>query len=107
MSPEYWSQLLDKTSVMIDGSVVDEDFLGELQPTVQHVHHECELHLKLDRDGYLFFPGLFSQKEVEYLVAAVPELYERKEEYNVREKGSNAVRTNFAAHTYIANLSQN
>ena len=53
-----------------------------------------------DKDGYLFFPGLFSQKEVECLVAAVPELYERKEEYNVREKGSNAVRTNFAAHLY-------
>ena len=65
MSPEYWSQLLDKTSVMIDGSVVEEDFLGELQPTVQHVHHECELHLKLDRDGYLFFPGLIDTREIQ------------------------------------------
>ena len=53
-----------------------------------------------DEDGYLFFPGLFSQKEIQYLVTAVPELYERREEYNVREKGSDAVRTNFAAHLY-------
>lgn len=65
MSPEYWSQLLDKTSVMIDGSVVGEDFLGELQPTVQHVHHEGELQLKLDRDGYLFFPGLIDTREIQ------------------------------------------
>ena len=55
---------------------------------------------RFDEDGYLFFPGLFSQKEVQYLTAAVPELYERREEYNFREKGSDAVRTNFAAHLY-------
>ena len=65
MSPEYWSQLLDKTSVIIDGCVVGEDFLGELQQTVQPVHHECELHLKLDRDGYLFFPGLIDTREIQ------------------------------------------
>ena len=65
MSPEYWSQLLDKTSVMIDGCVVGEDFIGELQQTVQPVHHECELHLKLDRDGYLFFPGLIDTREIQ------------------------------------------
>jgi hypothetical protein len=34
------------------------------------------------------------------LNAAVPELYARREAYNVREKGSDAVRTNFAAHMY-------
>ena len=55
---------------------------------------------RFDEDGYLFFPGLFSQKEVQYLAAAVPKLYERREEYNFREKGSDAVRTNFAAHLY-------
>ena len=55
---------------------------------------------RFDEEGYLFFPGLFSQKEVQYLAAAVPELYERREEYNFREKGSDAVRTNFAAHLY-------
>ena len=53
-----------------------------------------------DKEGYLFFPKLFSEKETECLVSAVPELYQRKEEYNIREKGSDAVRTNFAAHMY-------
>jgi len=51
-----------------------------------------------DREGYLFFPGLFSAAEMQPLLAAVPELYSRREAYNVREKGSDAVRTNFAAH---------
>ncbi len=51
-------------------------------------------------EGYLFFPGLFSPAEVAGLTAAVPELYARREACNVREKGSEAVRTNFAAHLY-------
>jgi len=55
-----------------------------------------------DKEGYLFFPSIFSKKEVQNLLQAVPELYEIKEEYNFREKGSNAVRTNFAAHLYSA-----
>jgi ectoine hydroxylase len=49
-------------------------------------------------EGYLFFPGLFTPEEVAELNAAVPELYSRQEAYNVHEKGSQAVRTNFAAH---------
>ena len=53
-----------------------------------------------DKEGYLFFPSLFSQKEIQYLSSAVPELYEIREEYNFREKRSDAVRTNFAAHLY-------
>ena len=53
-----------------------------------------------EKEGYLFFPSLFSQKEIQYLAAAIPKLYERREEYNFREKGSDAVRTNFAAHLY-------
>jgi ectoine hydroxylase len=53
-----------------------------------------------DADGYLFFPGLFAPDEVAPLTAAVPALYARREAYNVREKGSDAVRTNFAAHLY-------
>lgn len=71
MSPEYWSQLLDKTSVMINDCVVGENFLGELQQTVQPIHHECELHLKLDRDGYLFFPGLIDTREIQAARSAV------------------------------------
>ena len=55
---------------------------------------------QFDRDGYLFFPGLFTPEETRVLNDAVPELYERREGYNVREKGKDAVRTNFAAHMY-------
>ncbi len=57
---------------------------------------------QFDRDGYLFFPGLFQRDEIDRLNAAVPELYSRREAYNVRERGSEAVRTNFAAHLYSA-----
>jgi ectoine hydroxylase len=55
---------------------------------------------QFDRDGYLFFPGLFTPEETQTLNDAVPELYSRREDYNVREKGKDAVRTNFAAHMY-------
>ncbi|MGH6640751.1 MAG: phytanoyl-CoA dioxygenase family protein [Polaromonas sp.] len=55
---------------------------------------------QFDRDGYLFFPGLFTPEETRKLNDAVPELYSRREDYNVREKGKDAVRTNFAAHMY-------
>jgi ectoine hydroxylase len=55
---------------------------------------------QFDRDGYLFFPSHFSPEETKTLNAAVPELYARREAYNVREKGKEAVRTNFAAHMY-------
>ena len=55
---------------------------------------------QFDREGYLFFPGHFSTEETQALTQAVPELYARREDYNVREKGKDAVRTNFAAHMY-------
>jgi ectoine hydroxylase len=55
---------------------------------------------QFERDGYLFFPSLFTPEEVKVLNDAVPALYARREAYNVREKGSDAVRTNFAAHLY-------
>ena len=55
---------------------------------------------QFDRDGYLFFPGHFTSEETKNLIDAVPELYSRREDYNVREKGKDAVRTNFAAHMY-------
>ena len=55
---------------------------------------------QFDREGYLFFPSLFTPQEIATLNAAVPELYSRREAYNVRERGSDAVRTNFAAHMY-------
>ncbi len=52
---------------------------------------------QFDRDGYLFFPSHFSLEEIKHLTDAVPELYSRREAYNVREKGSDAVRAYFAA----------
>jgi ectoine hydroxylase len=66
------------------------------------MHLSPEQLVQFDRDGYLFFPGLFSTDEMAPLHAAVPELYSRREAYNVREKGSDAVRTNFAAHLVSA-----
>ena len=59
-----------------------------------------EQRTQFDRDGYLFFPGLFTPEETKNLTDAVPELYQRREDFNVREKGKDAVRTNFAAHLY-------
>ena len=57
---------------------------------------------QFDRDGYLFFPSLFSAEEIDVLNAEVPALYAQHRPENVREKGSDAVRTNFAAHLYSA-----
>lgn len=57
---------------------------------------------QFDRDGYLFFPGLFSQEEIQVLIDEVPRLYAQYRPENVRERGSEAVRTNFAAHMYSA-----
>jgi len=57
-----------------------------------------EQRAQFERDGYLFFLGHFSPEETKALTDAVPELYSRREAFNVREKGSDAVRTNFAAH---------
>jgi len=57
-----------------------------------------EQHAQFEREGYLFFPGLFTPEETRTLTDAVPALYSKREAYNVREKDSDAVRTNFAAH---------
>jgi len=55
---------------------------------------------QFDRDGYLLFPGHFTPHEVRVLTDEVPHLYAQHRPENVREKGSDAVRTNFAAHMY-------
>jgi ectoine hydroxylase len=57
---------------------------------------------QFDRDGYLFFPSLFTLEEIQVLLDEVPRLYAQHRPENVREKGSAAVRTNFAAHMYSA-----
>src|SRR4029078_5212206 len=55
---------------------------------------------QFDRDGYLFFPSLFTQQEIKTLTDEVPSLYARRRPENVREKTGDVVRTNFAAHLY-------
>jgi L-proline 4-hydroxylase len=55
---------------------------------------------RFERDGYLFFPSLFRAEEVKVLSDEVPRLYAQQRPENVREKGGDAVRTNFAAHMY-------
>jgi ectoine hydroxylase len=57
---------------------------------------------QFEREGYLFFPALFRPEEVKVLLDEVPRLYAQQRPENVREKGSDAVRTNFAAHLYSA-----
>ena len=55
---------------------------------------------QFDCDGYLFFPSLFTPEEIRVLIDEVPYLYTQHRPEHVREKGSDAVRTNFAAHMY-------
>jgi ectoine hydroxylase len=57
---------------------------------------------QFEREGYLFFPALFRPEEVKVLLDEVPRLYAQQRPENVREKDSDAVRTNFAAHLYSA-----
>ena len=57
---------------------------------------------QFERDGYLYFPSLFTTEEIRVLIDEVPRLYAQYRPENVREKGSEAVRTNFAAHMYSA-----
>ena len=55
---------------------------------------------QFDRDGYLFFPSLFTPAEIKVLTDEVPALYAQRRPENVREKTGDVVRTNFAAHMY-------
>src|ERR1700694_3951285 len=55
---------------------------------------------QFDRDGYLFFPSLFTPQEIKALTDEVPALYAQRRPENVREKTGDVVRTNFAAHMY-------
>jgi ectoine hydroxylase len=55
---------------------------------------------QFDRDGYLFFPGLFKPDEIKTLTDEVPALYAQHRPENIREKAGGVVRTNFAAHLY-------
>ena len=36
---------------------------------------------EFDKEGYLFFPSLFSQEEIQNLSSEVPKIYDIREEY--------------------------
>ena len=55
---------------------------------------------QFEREGFLVFPSLFAPDEIAVLNAEVPRLYAQHRPENVRERGSESVRTNFAAHMY-------
>ncbi len=55
---------------------------------------------QFDREGFLFFPSLFTPPEIKVLLDEVPRLYAQQRPENVREKTGGVVRTNFAAHLY-------
>src|SRR3989475_13109399 len=55
---------------------------------------------QFDREGYLFFPKLFTREEMKVLNDEVPALYAQRRPENVREKTGDVARTNFAAHLY-------
>src|ERR1041384_3044785 len=55
---------------------------------------------RFDRDGYLFFPGLFQPDEIKVLTDEVHGLDAQRRAENVREKTGDVVRTNFAPHLY-------
>lgn len=55
---------------------------------------------QFDTDGYLFLPEVFSRDEIAVLMDEVPKIFAEDRQENVRERGSQAVRTTFAAHTF-------
>ncbi|MBI3375591.1 MAG: phytanoyl-CoA dioxygenase family protein [Betaproteobacteria bacterium] len=61
---------------------------------------------QFERDGYLFFPALFSRAETELLRAEVPRIYAEFRPEIVREKDGLTPRTSFAAHTYNAQFAR-
>ena len=54
------------------------------------------------QQGYLFFPSLFTSDEIGVLNAQLDGIFSAHRPENVREKGSDAVRTSFGVHMYNA-----
>jgi ectoine hydroxylase len=55
---------------------------------------------QFERDGYLFFPSLFSAEEIGVLREEVPRIYAEFRPEIIRERDGVTPRTSFAAHTY-------
>lgn len=64
------------------------------------MHLSPEQLAQFERDGYLFFPSLFSPQEMKVLLDEVPKIYAEYRPEIVREKDGHTPRTSFAAHTY-------
>ena len=56
---------MGRKEAVIDGSVVPEDILGELSRTSFQESSGHALRLKLERDGYIYFPELMDIKEIQ------------------------------------------
>lgn len=57
---------------------------------------------QLEESGYLFFASLFTEDEIAVLNAEIPGICAQHRPENVRESGSDAVRTSFGVHMYNA-----
>ena len=57
---------------------------------------------QFSEQGYLFFPSLFTIPEIDVLNAQLDGIFTSHRPENVREKGSDAVRTSFGVHMYNA-----
>ena len=55
---------------------------------------------QFNEQGYLFFPSMFSAEEVGVLNGELDAVFSARRPENVREKGSDAVRTSFGVHMY-------
>ena len=53
-----------------------------------------------ETEGFLFLPSVFTEDEVGVLNGELPGIFSQQRQENVREKGSESVRTTFAAHTF-------
>ena len=58
-----------------------------------------------DKDGYLFFPELFTPEKRKNSMTLFLNCMIH-EAYNVKQKGNQAVRTNFAAHPYRGSIAR-
>ena len=55
---------------------------------------------EFEKEGWIFLPDVFSQKEINVLMQEVPNIFAMQREEVWREKNGKSVRTAFAAHTY-------
>jgi ectoine hydroxylase len=57
---------------------------------------------QFEESGFLFFPSLFTEDEIAVLNAETPGIFAQHRPENVRESGTDSVRTSFGVHMYNA-----